>query len=223
MVFIVVGAAFQPQWLVAKWDVENLLRLAEVMANMPVFACACVAEKFLAKRAAHLMYIGIIRSLLSNFARTSSAQQQSKRLSKIETLNYKVWANICLKLLQSKEVENEPGRIEAAMVGGGRRRMPGSRKCSSTMRKQIGQVGKDGLLSDVEGYCLAGSQVLTTPDSGLSSKNKSPELLFLILLHLQPSKSVLLFVIFSAFFTPSGTVHCIYMVEPHLVVGFDSI
>lgn len=64
------------------------------------------AEKFLAKRAAHLMSIDIIRSLLSNFARTSSAQQQSKRLTKIETLNYKVWANICLKLLQSKEVEN---------------------------------------------------------------------------------------------------------------------
>ncbi|EDX14499.1 GD21252 [Drosophila simulans] len=215
MVFIVVGAAFQPQW---KWDVENLLRLAEVMANMPVFVCLCVAEKFLAKRAAHLMSIDIIRSLLSNFARTSSAQQQSERLSKIETLNYKVWANICLKLLQSKEVENERG-----MVGGVRRRMPGSRKCSSTMRKQIGQVGKDGRLSDVEGYCLAGSQVLTTPDSGLSSKNKSPELLFLILLQLQLSKSVLLFVIFSAFFTPSGTVYCIYMVEPHLVVGFDSI
>lgn len=64
------------------------------------------AEKFLAKRAAHLMSIDIIRSLLSNFARTSSAQQQSKRLTKIETLNCKVWANICLKLLQSKEVEN---------------------------------------------------------------------------------------------------------------------
>nr|DAA04334.1 TPA_inf: HDC15672 [Drosophila melanogaster] len=193
MVFIVVGAAFQTQWCNFKWDAENLLRLAEVMANMPVLASLCVAEKFLAKRAAHLMSIDIIRSLLSNFARTSSAQQQSKRLTKIETLNYKVWANICLKLLQSKEVENEFREFKQALVDGGRRRMPGSRKCSSTMRKQIGQVGKDGRLSDVEGYCLAGSQVLTTPDSGLSSKNKSPELLFLILLQLQLSSFLLFF------------------------------
>jgi len=47
------------------------------------------------------------------------------------------------------------------------------------MRKQLGQVGKVGRLSDVEMegfyyyyyYCLAGSQVLPSPQCGLSSKN----------------------------------------------------